>query len=80
MIDRNPIRSAWKEHFYIPAKPPRVLSFDEEERLMPEVAQSEPYLRPFVTLAPAARGMRGTWMLKGDKASTGLRPLPHLRH
>ena len=39
------------EHFEIPANEPRVLSFDEEKRLMPVAEQAEPYLLPFVTLA-----------------------------
>jgi hypothetical protein len=35
---RTATRSAEVEHFDIPAKPARVLSFEEEERLMPKAA------------------------------------------
>ena len=44
------------ERFKIPASPPRVLSFTDEERQMRVAAHAGPYLLPFVTLAP------GMWM------------------
>jgi integrase len=64
LADKNPC--AGVEHFEIPASLPRVLSFTEEERLMPVIEQSEPYLLPFVTLA-LGTGMRETEMLKMRK-------------
>jgi integrase len=61
LADSNPVSGV--EHFEIPASPPRVLSFDEEERLMPVAAEADPYLLPFITLA-LGTGMREMEMLK----------------
>lgn len=64
LADENPC--AGVERFELPVSQPRVLSFEEEERLMPVLQDAEPYLLPFVTLA-IGTGMRETEMLKSRK-------------
>jgi hypothetical protein len=57
--------------------PPRVLSFEEEGRLMPKLAEAEPYILPFVTLA-LGTGMRDG-DAEGQKDSVRFLALSHLR-
>lgn len=64
LAESNPCTGV--EHFDVPMGPPRVLSFAEEERLMPQAANSLPYLLPFVTLA-LGTGMREMEMLRMRK-------------
>ena len=64
IIEENPCSGV--EHFHITAKPPRGLSFDEEDELMPAAAAYESFLVPFITLA-VGTGMREMEMLKLKK-------------